>query len=198
MTNKQMLERVIRAKAALKQTTEGYKDRPNGVMWRRAMKHLDALQAALKPKPVVLPDLGPVWAGGKSVLDHDLTHPTSGIPRYPAFDDAFVEGREIIAPEDLKVTRASSSNPGAAMYAVGASGIQYWFGHLAFAPAVGRMFKKGQTMGKVGPNRVGGGPHVHVGVNVEKLLGPGKELEHHTNYTHGAPTVREQLKKLLK
>jgi hypothetical protein len=40
---------------------------------------------------------------------------------------------------------------------------------------------------------VGGGPHVHVGVNVELLWGLGKQLAHHTNYTHGAPLIRDQL-----
>lgn len=188
MTNKQRLNALRRAKTALKQTTRGYT--PNGLYWRRAMKHIDAVMASLEPPPL---DIGPVWKGGKSLLDQDLTHPTSGIPLYPAFDDAFVEGREIIAPERLVVTRDSSSRPGDAFYADGESGLRYWFGHLAVAPGVGKRFAKGEVMGKVGANNIGGGPHVHVGVNAEKFLGKGKELQHHTNYTHGAPTIREQL-----
>jgi len=138
-------------------------------------------------------NLGPVFNGGASILQHDLTHATSGLELYPAFDDAFTEGTPIIAPEQLTVTKESSSNPGDAFYASGRSGLSYWFGHLASAPALGKSFNKGATLGKVGPNNVGGGPHVHVGVNVEALWGAGKQLEHHTDYTHGAPLVGDQL-----
>src|SRR5215831_20410127 len=51
-----------------------------------------------------VPDLGPVANGCQSVLDHDLTHATSGLDNYPAFDDAFSQGKAIIAPEGLVVT----------------------------------------------------------------------------------------------
>jgi hypothetical protein len=137
--------------------------------------------------------VGPVYQGGPSVLQHDCTHATDGIPLYPAFDDAFRVGTVIIAPEDLTVTRASSANPGDACYADGVSGLRYWFGHLAYAPPVGRKILRGQTVGKVARNNVGGGPHVHVGVNVERLWGSGKQLKHNTNYTHGAPLIGDQL-----
>lgn len=154
------------------------------------------------PDPV--PSLGPVWKGGQSVLDHDLTHATSGIPLFPAFDDAFVEGREIIAPEAIAVipnprTGAlwTSSNPGHAFYAQGASKLRFWFGHLDRNHAVGVKFAKGALVGRVAPNSIGGGPHTHVGVNVELLLGAGRELEHRTDYRHGASTVREQLQRAL-
>ncbi|GIV03627.1 MAG: hypothetical protein KatS3mg015_2457 [Fimbriimonadales bacterium] len=149
------------------------------------------------PPPRKLPDLGPVWRGGRSVLDQDLTHATAGIARYPAFDDAFTAGEEVIAPEDLRVTRPSSSIPGHAFYATGASGIRYWFGHLDRTPPVGRRFRRGETMARVAPNSVGGGPHVHVGINVEGILGSGRELEHRTDYRHGAPKVGEQLRRAL-
>lgn len=147
------------------------------------------------PDPV--PELGPLWSGGLSVLEQDLTHETSGIELYPAYDDAFQAGRQILAPELLEVTRASSSNPGDAFYANGDSGLSYWFGHLVTAPAVGRRFSKGDVVGTVLDHNVGGGPHVHLGVNVERLLGPGHELEHHSDYTHGAPTIGEQLAELV-
>jgi hypothetical protein len=149
------------------------------------------------PKPTPVPKLGPVWRGGKSVLDHDLTHATSGIPLYPAFDDAFAEGTEIVAPEPLVVTRPSSARPGEAFYCLGASRIRYWFGHLDRTHQEGRKFVRGEVMARVAPNKIGGGPHVHVGVNVELLLGGGRQLLHHTNYTHGAPTVGEQLERAL-
>ena len=138
-------------------------------------------------------NLGPTFNGGKSVLQHDCTHATSGIPKYPAFDDAFSQGTCIIAPEDIEVTQASSSNPGDACYAKGKSGLKYWFGHLSQAPSVGTKIKKGYTIGKVCSNSVGGGPHVHVGINVEGLWGSGAQLKHHTNYTHGAPLIGDQL-----
>jgi peptidoglycan hydrolase-like protein with peptidoglycan-binding domain len=143
--------------------------------------------------PKDVPDLGPVFSGGKSVLNQDLTHATSGIPLYPAFDDAFAEGVTIIAPEDLEVVRDSSSNPGDAFYALGKSGLQWWFGHLVSAPKVGTKITKGKALGKTCPNNVGGGPHVHVGINVEKIWGAGKQMAHHTNYTHGGPLVGTQL-----
>jgi peptidoglycan hydrolase-like protein with peptidoglycan-binding domain len=143
--------------------------------------------------PSAVPDLGPLYQGGKSVLAQDLTHATSGIPLYPAFDDAFAEGRGLIAPEDMEVTRDSSSHPGDACYCLGRSKLQWWFGHLEAAPKVGRRFAKGERFAKVGPNTIGGGPHVHVGINVEKVWGKGKQMSHHTNYTHGSATVGEQL-----
>jgi hypothetical protein len=138
-------------------------------------------------------NVGPVYNGGATVLQHDCTHATSSIPLYPAFDDAFRAGTVIIAPENIEVTRASSSRPGDACYADGDSGLRYWFGHLVVAPPVGRKLKKGQSIGRVVQTNVGGGPHCHVGVNVEKLWGSGKQLKHHTNYTHGAPLIGDQL-----
>lgn len=151
------------------------------------------VEAASGTKPPILPPLGSVTPGGKSVLNHDCTHATSGIPLYPAFDDAFSEGKTIIAPEPITITRESSSRPGDACYADGVSGIRYWFGHLATAPRPGTRFSKGAKIGVTCRNNIGGGPHVHVGVNVEKLWGKGKQLVHRTNYTHGAPTIGQQL-----
>lgn len=143
--------------------------------------------------PNSTPDLGPTHRGGESVLMQDLTHATSRIPLYPAFDDAFDEGVVIIAPEDLTITKESSSMPGDACYAEGKSGIQWWFGHLVQAPGVGTKLKKGAKIGFTCPNSFGGGPHVHVAVNVEKLWGAGKQLTHKTTYQHGAPLIGEQL-----
>lgn len=151
-----------------------------------------ALYKSYQP-PSAVPNLGPVMKGGLSVLKHDLTHATSGIPLYPAFDDAFATGTVIIAPEDIEITKASSSRPGDACYALGKSKIQYWFGHLVAAPGVGKQIKKGATVGHVCSNNLGGGPHVHVAVNVERLWGKGKELTHKTTYSHGAPLIGDQL-----
>lgn len=146
-----------------------------------------------------VPALGPVFSGGSSVLDHDLTHRTSGLDPngtgeyWPAFDDAFARGKRILAPETMHVTKASSSNPGDACYLEGRSGLRWWFGHLELAPVVGTLIRKGATIGKTCANSVGGGPHIHVAINVEQLWGAGKRMTHHVNYTHGAPTVGAQL-----
>lgn len=147
-----------------------------------------------------VPNLGPVFSGGQSVLQHDLTHATSGLDPndtgkyWPAFDDAFAQGKTILAPEQIKIYQASSSNPGDACYAIGTkSNIRYWFGHLVEAPPVDKVINKGNAIGKVCANSIGGGPHVHVAVNVEKVWGTGKYMTHHTNYTHGAPRIGDQL-----
>ena len=161
--------------------------------WKPLLRHIPPAGKKLLPQTPVVPNLGPVVKGGKPVLDHDCTHPTDGIPLYPAFDDAFSQGAAIIAPEDIVVTRPSSSQPGQAFYCTGKSGLRYWFGHLDRTHAAGVTFRKGTSVGRVSPNHVGGGPHVHVGVNVETLWGKGKQLAHHTNYTHGAPTIGAQL-----
>ena len=197
MTPKQKVMAIRRARRHLKAAT-GFD--PEGGHYKAVLDTLYLLEAdALKqqaPAKPPMPNLGPLWRGGKSVLDHDLTHPTGGIPLYPALDDAFVAGREILAPEAMTVTRASSSRPGSAFYATGRSGLKYWFGHLSSSPRVGTRFRKGQVVGRVLYHTVGGGPHVHLGINAEAFLGKGRELVHRTNYTHGAPTVREQLKKV--
>jgi hypothetical protein len=163
------------------------------------MDLLDALDQDLSGAPSAsaskVPLLGPVVAGGTSVLAQDLTHATSGIPLYPAFDDGWVIGRSVIAPEGLRVTKQSSAQGGDAFYATGESGVKYWFGHVGQAPLTGKKFRRGDSMARISSDHPR--PHVHVGINVELLLGKGKELEHHTNYTHGAPSVGAQLKKLL-
>jgi hypothetical protein len=205
MTDKQRLELLEFALKELRKTKEGFNTAgQTGGHWRGAMQRLDELQEDLKPKaeqataPATgVPKLGPVWRGGKSILVQDLTHATGGLPLYPAFDDAFVAGKEVIAPEGLVVARDSSSHPGDAFHATGRSGVRYWFGHLVNAPAVGTKFRKGETMGTVLDHNVGGGPHVHVGINIEDVVAAGRELKHHTNYTHGAPLIGKQLKQLL-
>ncbi len=201
MTDAARRKLLASALAELRKTKEGYD--PTGGHWRRAFGALQALDDDLKPAPKPpkpadkVPALGPVWEGGKSILLHDLTHATEGIPLYPAFDDAYVPGRAIIAPEHLEVTKQSSSRPGEAFYASGKSKIDYWFAHLVSAPATGRKFDKGEKIGTVLDHSIGGGPHVHVGINVERLLGRGKQLAHKTNYSHGSPSVGAQLRKAL-
>ena len=136
-------------------------------------------------------DLGPMESGGKGVRAQDLTHATSGIPLYPAFDDVWYTGRDVLAPEALAVTRTGGASHGVAFYADGDSGLRWWFGHLNVAPAVGRRFVRGAVIGTVAYDARA--PHVHVGINVERLWGGGKQLTHRSDYTHGAPLVGAQL-----
>jgi hypothetical protein len=148
------------------------------------------LFAGHEPGPARI-ELGPVEAGGQGVRDHDLTHATSGIPLYPAFDDVWYAGRNVLAPEPMVVTRTGGASHGVAFYADGDSGLRWWFGHLNASPPVGRSFSRGQVVGQVAAHP--DAPHVHVGINVERLWGTGQEMTHHSNYTHGAPLVGEQL-----
>ena len=141
-----------------------------------------------EPEPI---GLGPVETGGQGVRDHDLTHATSGIPLYPAFDDVWYAGRNVLAPEPLTVTRTGGASHGVAFYADGDSGLRWWFGHLTSSPPVGKRFALGQVIGQVAAHP--DAPHVHVGINVEHLWGSGQQMTHHSNYTHGAPLVGKQL-----
>ena len=136
-------------------------------------------------------ELGPMESGGKGVRAQDLTHATSGIPLYPAFDDVWYTDRDVLAPEALAVTRTGGASHGVAFYADGDSGLRWWFGHLNAAPAVGRRFARGAVIGTVAYDARA--PHVHVGINVERLWGGGKQMTHRSDYTHGAPLVGAQL-----
>lgn len=147
----------------------------------------------------MIKDLGPIIQGDKSILDHDLTHATSGLSLYPAFDTGFSEGAVVIAPERVTVTRHSGgSHSGWSFYAIGESKLRYYVTHLNWnRTPVDRVVEKGGRLGTVG-NFVGARvPHAHCGINVELLLGTGKQLKHNTNYTHGQPIIREQLSAFL-
>jgi peptidoglycan hydrolase-like protein with peptidoglycan-binding domain len=150
-----------------------------------------------KPK-VRVPDLGPVVPGGRSVLDHDLTHETKGLPGYPAFDDGFRAGVVVIAPEPLVVTRIGTTvrrdgrRNGLAVYARG-DALDWWFGHVDHPVPVGTRLERGARLAVVSANHES--PHVHVGISAERLLGA--ELEHRRDYRHGAATVGAQLRRAL-
>jgi len=66
---------------------------------------------------------------------------------------------------------------------------------------LGTKLKKGQLVGKTvdqGKEK----SHGHVGVNAEFYLGTGKQLKYGKtgrgpDYTHGSPTIREQLEEAL-
>lgn len=151
------------------------------------------------PTQPSIPALGPVVRGGKTILLHDLTHETGGIEQYAAFDDGFTAGAVVLAPEPLIVTRQSSARRrdgrpnGKAFYATGASRILYWYGHVEDAPPVGHRYVAGQAITKVSANHEA--PHLHVGMDFRPLTGV--QLLHHTDYTHGAPLIGDQLARLL-
>ena len=124
MTDKQRLELLRAAKAELKLTTQGYvqwvEGGKQGGHWAKAMLALNKLEADLKPPAIPL--LGPVVIGGPKLLNSRLTHPTSGIPHYPALDAGWIVGLDALAVEDMTVTRASSADVGDACFTKGVSG----------------------------------------------------------------------------
>lgn len=151
------------------------------------------------PKPSPVPDLGALYSGGASVLYHSLTHSTSGISNYPAFDDGWIGGRTLWAVEDMAVHTASGSNPGDAFFARGKSGIDYWYGHLLRAPSVGSSFRKGQAVGTI-LHQSGGKSHVHLGIDARRLIGHSLlygATGHGPDYTYGSPTVVTQIREAL-
>lgn len=199
MTDKQRLELLRSLKRDAMQTKQGFiqwDENHVGTHWRDWLRKMERLERDLLPDP--LPNLGPVRRGGKSLLQYQLTHNTDGIPLYPAFDDNWGLGTISIAPEPLTVIAPyTSSNPGAAFYARGASKVEYWIGHLTRSPSIGTRFVKGQEIGRSVAQA--GAEHTHWGINVENLLGQGKQLlygrtGHGPDYTYGSPTIGAQLK----
>ncbi len=171
------------------------------VLWTYLDKYRKAQYLAwtvpVIPKPNPVPDLGPLYAGGASVLLHQLTHNTDGIPNYPAYDDGWIMGRAILAVEDMIVTRGSSADYGDAFFARGKSKLEYWYGHLTLAPGVGRELKKGQFVSTIAYQPT---PHVHLGIDARPLVG--HQLLYGANgngpdYTYGSPSVGAQLREGL-
>ncbi len=207
MNDAQRLELLRSLKRDAMATKQGFVDWDEnrvGTHWRDWLRKMQRLETDLLPDP--LPALGPIIRGGRSVLNVSLTHATEGIDRYPAWDDGWVVGRAVIAPEPLTVISPyTSSRPGAAFYARGASQLRYWFGHLTSSPRVGRKFAKGEQIGVICPQYRPDGSanhHVHTGINVELLLGSGRQLRygstgHGPDYTTGSPTVGAQLRAAL-
>lgn len=192
MNDKQRAAVLAQARKHLERTTQGYNT--TGSEWRAALAFLDKLEADLDPKAKV-PALGPVVTGGTSILLEDLTHATGGIPHYPAFDTGFKAGARVIAPEALTVTnhghavRRDGTRNGRIVYATGASGLNYVFVHVEDPAAIGAKVRKGAKLAVVSANHEV--PHLHVGIDAKPLIG--KELEHHTDYTHGGKKLGVQL-----
>lgn len=201
MTDKQRLALLNKAIKNLRDTTQGFDTfaaSGKGSAWRAAFAALDQLAGDLEitaPEPVLKlaivghSHLGPVLAGHKGVCDNDLTHATSGFAFHPAFDDMSPAGAAVLAPEDMTITKWGSAKGGESIHASGISGIHWWFGHIDDRAAVGTKVKQGKKFASVSSEHEH--PHVHVGIDARALIG--RELFHHTNYTHGAPTVCKQL-----
>jgi hypothetical protein len=202
LSDRQRLDLVKQARKHLENTTQGFdqfKFSGKGSEWRAAIEALDELARDLeleKPGNPKVPSLGSVVKGGVSVLTHDLTHATDGVDHMPAFDEGFgLPGLEVIAPESLTVTkigrfvRRDGTPNGRSVYATGRSGIKWVFGHVENPPRVGAKIRKGAQFCTISPNHEV--PHLHCGVDARALTG--RDLEHHTDYTHGAPTVGSQL-----
>src|SRR5688572_23733399 len=161
MTDKQIVNSVRRARRHLK-AAAGFD--PEGGHYQAVLAELAAIEKAhLPPK---LPALGKVDEEGRSILDMDFTHQTTGLG-WPAFDTNFGAGDTFLAPEDMVVdTKDSSAHPGEAIYCTGKSGIRYWFAHLQQDHPLGTRFKKGQVVGKTIATNIGGGPHLHLAINI--------------------------------
>jgi hypothetical protein len=213
MTDKERLKILREAISRLERTQQGYKQAKEDFNrhghWKTAIQALHALEDDLTPQPAPksptgnMPDLGPVFRGGKSLLDESPTHDTSGLSGYPAFDTNFRAGSSVIAPEGGTVTRHSGNDrSGFSLYLTGDSGLKYYFQHMnseGRAP-LGRI-EKGGKIGTVGSASHFPGErvdHNHVGVNAEAILGVGKQLKYGKtgtgpDYTTGSPTIRKQV-----
>jgi hypothetical protein len=203
VTDKQLLALVRLIEAEAKLTTQGHvqwlAEGRTGGHWKRVMAGLHKLEQEFLPSPV--PALGPIRRGGKSLLAYQLTHNTDGIPLFPAVDDNWGAGAISVAPESMTIIAPyTSASPGAAFYARGASGIVYWVGHVTRSPRIGTRFARGQELARTVAQS--GAEHQHWGINVEALIGKGRQLRYGANgngpdYTVGAPAIGVQLEVLL-
>ena len=196
LSPKQRLAYVRTAQKEAKLTT-GFD--PKGGHWKKVMAALQKLENdAVAPKLPNVPDLGPCIKGGRDVLLEDCTHTTSGIPGYSAFDTGFgMAGLAVVAPEALTITDdTSGAQGGDAFYAVGKSGLKYWFGHIAHVPKQGTKFRKGQQLTTIANQEHT--DHLHLGIDARPLIG--KTLLYGKTgsgpaYTHGSPSIGRQLAK---
>jgi hypothetical protein len=212
LSDSQRLKMLKKAVEQLEMTNEGWKQAQGHLNdhghWKTAKQLLHALEIDLapapKPPPKKAPALGPVFVRDKSILMYPPTHHTSGLPLYSAFDGGWVEGKNVIAPEPVRVTRHSgNSNSGYSLYATGESGLKYYFQHMESAEraAVGSKVAKGGKIGVIGDFVGARVPHLHLGINIEALAGSGKQLKYgnpelpieRRDYTLGAPLIGKQL-----
>ena len=199
MTNRERAAKIDSAIRELKRTREGYTTHPNGPHWVAGLATLKAVTADLRAPVKTVPNLGPVLEDGLPMLLLAPTHNTDGVPFYPAFDTGFGQaGRWVIAPEALTITRQSGAAGGDAVYARGASKIEYWIGHIGVPPQTGRTFRRGERIARVADQR--NTDHVHWGLDTRPLTGESLRYGANGNgpdYTWGSPTIGAQLTKML-
>jgi hypothetical protein len=197
MTDKQLAALLTSCRADLRKTREGFTTHPDGPQWAKAMPKLDRAIKSLQRPPV--PNLGPVLEDGLAMLLQAPTHNTDGVPFYPAYDTGFGQaGRWILAPEALTIVRQSSAAGGDAVFARGASKIEYWIGHLTPAPQTGARFAKGAKLARIANQTAT--DHVHWGLDVRPLTGTPLRYGANGNgpdYTFGSPTIGAQLATML-
>lgn len=107
------------------------------------------------------------------------THPTAGLPGYPAYDYMAPAGSSAVAPVSGTVVKLSGHDPGGgppngphgpfgwSVYIKGDDGHTYFLTHMgARSVHVGQRVRRGQRIGNVGNYaRWGGANHIHMGVN---------------------------------
>jgi hypothetical protein len=197
VTDRQRAALLRSALADFRKTREGYVTHPDGPNWRAGMDKANRLLKDLTPPAI--PQLGPVLEDGLAMLLQAPTHNTDGVPGYPAYDTGFGQaGRWILAPETLTVVRQSSAAGGDAVFARGASKIEYWIGHLTPAPQTGARYAKGARIARIANQAAT--DHVHWGLDVRPLTG--RSLRYGANgngpdYTWGSPTIGAQLTAML-
>ena len=198
MTDKQRAALLKSMWVDLRKTEHGYKEGGGGgPHWTAADTKRAKLLADLERQPV--PALGPVLEDGLAMLLMAPTHNTDGVPNHPAFDTGFGQaGRWILAPEKITITRQSGAQGGDAVFAVGASKIEYWIGHISPAPRTGAVFLKGAKIARIADQT--GTDHVHWGLDTRPLTGKTLLYGRDGNgpdYTWGSPTIGAQLTKAL-
>jgi murein DD-endopeptidase MepM/ murein hydrolase activator NlpD len=110
---------------------------------------------------------------------HASTHPTAGLPGYPAFDYMAPAGTPVVAPATGKIVQLSGHDPamgptngphgpfGWSIYIQAKDGTLYYLTHLGSRLVhLGQQVMAGQKIGTVGDYaKWGGASHVHQGVH---------------------------------
>ena len=110
------------------------------------------------------------------------THPTAGLPGFPARDYGAPAGSPVISPADGTVYKLSGHDPadgpfgagkvyGWSVYIQGTDGRQYFLTHLGTRTArVGQTVRQGQQIGTVADfEKYGTVNHIHMGVHHESV-----------------------------
>lgn len=118
----------------------------------------------------------PIPARYNSSVGWAAPHNTGDLPGYPAYDFFAASGTPVVAVEKGRIRAYGSSGgdiDGDALYLLGESGFDYWYGHIRRSVPVDRPVRRGQVIGRIAdhPN----GDHLHLGVNTNiggRIIGP--------------------------